>query len=161
MNGDAGCRDRTAVEHWRRIEGKVGNLLKPQSLEEKLQNGSWKQLWHQLITWQIESEKVLPEDHWAMVHAALLGSYMAMTRYAEGFPLPLRVGRILQGFAKFLRLHRQLCPEVWWLTTDVQASLQRIPLVLVSHLDESLGSLVDVDLLLNGTDTTDTLNEMD
>lgn len=172
MNGDAGCRDRTAVEHWRRIEGKVGNLLKPQSLEEKLQNGSssvcfwvvavsgwrmvtvvkgerlhsfafgrflpylilrkrshkkgyksrigppsifheflregstptashakppfsgWKQLWHQLITWQIESEKVLPEDHWAMVHAALLGSYMAMTRYAEGFPLPFLVWNV-------------------------------------------------------------------
>ena len=31
------------------------------------------------------------------------------------------MGRILQGFAQFLRLHRQLCPEVWWLTTDVQA----------------------------------------
>lgn len=149
------------VERWRRLERRVGNLLKPE-----LEGESWSVLWRELMIWQTEASEALPSEHWATVHAALLASYLAMRRHSQGFPLPLSVARILQGFSGFLQLHQRLCPEVWWLTDEVQVQLQELRLLLSRDLDVNMAPLLpaalvagELELLMK--DEPDGLNGMD
>lgn len=147
---------QAAVEWWRRLERRVGNLLKPE-----LEGESWSVLWRELMIWQTEAE-ALPSGHWAKVHAALLASYLALRRHSQGFPLPLSVARILQGFSGFLQLHQRLCPEVWWLSDEVHVQLQQLRSLLSRDLDVvSLLPALEGELELLMNDESDGLNEMD
>ena len=55
----------------------------------------------------------------------------------------LSVARILQGFSGFLQLHQRLCPEVWWLTDEVQAGLRLTRDVLTMVVSHSMTCFLD------------------